>query len=77
MIPPYDPDPPPGMYGAILGAVSGIMGGLFSYGWFNGATRATLQAHDKRITQLEDDIRYEIRALRDTIEARLPHVPRP
>lgn len=52
---------------ALSGLVSGALGVGLSISWFGGETKATLEAHDKRISTLENDIRYEIRAIRESI----------
>ena len=48
--------------------LAGLVGGSLAGGVFIGSTRATLDAHEKRLDTAEGDVRYEIRALRETVE---------
>lgn len=66
-IPPDTSQVPP-ILGWLWSPISGLFGGLLAYANFNGSTKATLSAHDQRLTTLEGDIRYEIRTLRESVE---------
>lgn len=57
-------------------AIVAAIGMLFGAALGIGAQRGTIHAHEQRLNaldigmhRLEDDVRYEIRKLRDTVEA--------
>ena len=51
--------------------VSGVLSAVGSAMFMSGGVKATLDAHDQRLTTLENDTRYEVRALRDTMTREL------
>lgn len=69
MVPDADSLLPQWLVNAIVGIIAGALSGMGGIAWFGGGVKATLDAHDQRITQLENDIRYEIRALRESVDA--------
>lgn len=63
------PDEPSiNLFGYLWNALAGMFGGAAIGGIFIGGTRARLDAHEQRLDTAESDVRYEIRALRETVE---------
>lgn len=55
--------------GMLSGLVTGFLSAFGSIAYFGGDTKATLEAHNHRLETLENDVRYEVRAIRDSIHA--------
>ena len=51
----------------LISAASSLFSSLLAAGIFYGSVKSTLRAHEQRIQTLENDIRYEIRVLREEI----------
>ena len=67
VIPPPDSGTPQDWITIGISIATGMLSAVGSVLYWGGGMRATIDAHDKRIKTLEDETRYEVRALRDTM----------
>lgn len=57
-----------GVLSTVWSALVGLIGAAGYLGVVGGGMRARLDAHEQRLDTAESDVRYEIRALRETVE---------